>query len=119
MRDVLSPNLKLAGMSRDGTTLSTNISSSEAPFINGFFAKKQVATEPVATDAAATTPSPTPFVLPGMTLGIFPVGLVITSVWALLFMGAVGFGTLGRIRFRDSYRRRKTVPFLGRAAYER
>ena len=47
-----------------------------------------------------------PFVLPGKTLGIFPVGFVITGVWALLFVATVGAGTVDRVRFREAYRRR-------------
>ncbi len=54
------------------------------------------------TGAAAAIP----FVLPGTRPGIFPTGLIITSVWTFLFVGTVGYGTFGRIRFRESYRRR-------------
>lgn len=48
----------------------------------------------------------TAFVLPGTTLGIFPTGLIITSAWAGVFLGAVGYGTIIRMKFRDHYRRR-------------
>lgn len=39
-------------------------------------------------------------------MAFFPIGLVVTSVWALFFFLAVGFGTYGRIQYRDQYRRR-------------
>jgi hypothetical protein len=46
-------------------------------------------------------------IVPGTNLGIFPVGVIITSIWALLFLCVVGYGTWGRIQFRDQLRQRK------------
>lgn len=48
----------------------------------------------------------TPFVLPGTTLGIFPLGLIITCIWTGLFVFAVGYGTIERVQFRNHFRRR-------------
>jgi hypothetical protein len=49
---------------------------------------------------------PKNFTVPGTTLDIFPIGLIITSIWCGFFIIAVGLGTLGRIQFREQYRRR-------------
>ncbi|KAK2740948.1 hypothetical protein FQN57_005952 [Myotisia sp. PD_48] len=46
----------------------------------------------------------TQFVLPGISLGIYPIGLIVTSIWAGLFVLVVGFGTFERKRYRDVYR---------------
>jgi hypothetical protein len=60
-------------------------------------------TQATAAPAAAEDP---PFVIPGTKLAFFPTGLVVTCIWAAGFLGAVGFGTIGRIQFREQYRRR-------------
>jgi hypothetical protein len=43
--------------------------------------------------------------VPGLSLGVEPVGLVVTGIWAVIFATAVGLGTLGRIQSREQYRR--------------
>lgn len=45
------------------------------------------------------------FRLPGTRILIFPIGAIITGVWTLLFVGVVSWGTLGRVQFREQYRR--------------
>jgi hypothetical protein len=93
-----------------GTKLSTQLSNKAASFVNGIFSNPaQLAANQAAAKAAI------PFVLPGTTLGITPIGLYITSVWTFLFIGAVGYGTVGKVRFREAYRRktRATGGFLG------
>lgn len=98
MRDALVPTVTLAAKTSAGEALNLTLSNTEASFVNGFFTEAQV--------KAASIPPP--FVLPGTTLGIFPIGLIVTGSWALIFLLAVGFGTIGRIRFRSAYRR-KTI----------
>ncbi len=44
--------------------------------------------------------------LPGNTLTDFPIGLIITSVWTMLLLMAMGYGTMSKIQARDEYRRR-------------
>jgi hypothetical protein len=61
--------------------------------------------KPAEQLAAAAAGVPTPFDIPGITLGVFPVGLIVTGAWALFFFVAVGFGTVARIQWRDEYRR--------------
>lgn len=90
--------------------MTTTLSSNDASFVNGFFAQSgngpTNADPQVAASASAAAQSAAPFVVPGMSLAFFPIGLVVTSVWALFFFLAVGLGTYGRIQFRDQYRRR-------------
>jgi hypothetical protein len=90
--------------------ITTTLSSQEASFVNGVFAKAANgptnADPQAAASASAAVQSAAPFVVPGTTLAFFPVGLVVTSAWALFFFLAVGFGTYGRIQYRDQYRRR-------------
>jgi hypothetical protein len=97
MRYALQPNVTLAANTTSGPTLNVTLDNTEAAFVNGFFSDKML---------AAAAPPTAPFVLPGVTLGIFPTGLIITGVWAVLFIGAVGAGTIGRYQFRQAYRRR-------------
>ena len=95
------PSIRLSAVSPQ-TNDEVNIDlSTEASFVNGIFAN------PAPSPGNAALPaSETPFILPGTTLGIFPTGLIVTLAWALGFVGAVGYGTIGRIRFRDQYRLR-------------
>lgn len=47
------------------------------------------------------------FVVPGMTIQVAPIGPIITGVWTAALLGTVGWGTVGRMGFRENYRRRK------------
>jgi len=80
----------------------------EASFVNGVFADQPASTASSGTPAftSAVIDHKIKFVMPGTTLGIFPVGLVITGSWAVAFVAVVGYGTVGRLRFREQYRRR-------------
>jgi hypothetical protein len=108
---LLIPQVGLHATSSNGTTMTTNVTSSDSTyFVVGQF-KGQTTPEVVAEAAdplmaqEAITISKG-FVLPGRTLGIFPVGLIVTSAWTVLFFVAFALGTYGRIRHRDMYRRR-------------
>lgn len=68
------------------------------------------ATKPASALAAVAKASV--FVLPGTTLGIFPIGLIVTASWAVLFILTFGLGTIGRMRYRSLYRSRLVA--LGR-----
>jgi hypothetical protein len=86
------------------------LSSGDASFVNGVFAKSANGPSNVdpnaAAAASAAVQSAEPFVVPGQSLAFFPVGLVVTSIWTAGFFIAVGGGTYGRIQFREQYRRR-------------
>ena len=48
----------------------------------------------------------TAFVLPGVQLMVFPIGLVITGSWLMIGLAAYGYGTFQRIQYAELYRRR-------------
>ena len=104
MRIALTPVVTLSGVAQDGLSMNTILSNQEASFVHGHFSDRQT-----AAGAASAQAQPTQFVLPGTTLGSFPISLVITGIWAFIFIAAVGTGTLGRIQFRNAYRRRATM----------
>jgi hypothetical protein len=113
LQSLLIPQIDLAA--RNPTTnedVTTTLSNKEASFVNGVFASKAEDNAPSNADptaAAAATSAvflAAPFVVPGTALAFFPVGLVVTSIWALFFILTVGLGTFGRIQFREQYRRR-------------
>lgn len=109
LQPLLVPQIELTAKSPSGADLKATLSSQEASFVNGIFAKQAAsATDPAGAAASASqaVKAATPFQLPGTNLAFFPVGLVITMVWTGAFILAVGFGTVGRIQFREQYRRR-------------
>lgn len=44
--------------------------------------------------------------LPGSIFTVFPIGLIITSVWTLLLLMVMGYGAVSKKQARDTYRRR-------------
>ncbi|KAF2849485.1 hypothetical protein T440DRAFT_127878 [Plenodomus tracheiphilus IPT5] len=111
LQPLLIPQIDLAARNpTTGQDVETTLSSGEASFVNGVFSKAANgptnADPNAAASASAAVQSAAPFVIPGTALAFFPIGLVVTSVWALFFFLAVGLGTYGRIQFRDQYRRR-------------
>ncbi|MCJ1478102.1 hypothetical protein MMC13_006777 [Lambiella insularis] len=110
MMNAVMPDVALSAMAQDGTTLDTMLSNTEASFVTGVFSNmktvQNTTTAAPATATPTTTSAATPFVLPGVTLGYFPVGLVVTGAWAVLFILIVGMGTIGRLNIRTSYRKR-------------
>ncbi|KAK3079571.1 hypothetical protein LTS18_004520, partial [Coniosporium uncinatum] len=109
LQPLLIPQIDLTANNRaTNTAVNTTLSSTEASFVNGVFAQKGTTTvgPQAAASASAAVAAATPFVLPGVTLGIFPVGLIITCIWTFFFLLVVGLGTIGRIQFKEQYERR-------------
>lgn len=107
------PTVTLTGRETTGGTATANVSSNEAVFVNGMFAddemlsdtaRAQIAVNDIKDGLANQTVA---FILPGVNLLIFPVGLVITVFWTIVGLAAYGFGTYERIGYRDAYRRSK------------
>jgi hypothetical protein len=95
-------------MNATGQLVNTTLSSQEAKFVSGVFSTQVVPTKSQVAPPIQTlvrTDGST-FVIPGLNILIFPIGGVITGTWAVLFIGVVGWGTVGRMQFRDQYRRR-------------
>jgi hypothetical protein len=87
--------------------VSANVTSaSTVYFVVGLF-EAQSADAPAAavpSAAAVAAQKAAAFTLPGVTLAIFPVGLIITGTWTVLFVGVFAMGTAGRIQARKQYR---------------
>lgn len=109
LQPLLIPTIELTAKSpKTGQQVTATLSSQEASFVNGVFSKQATTTAgpQAAASASAVVANIQPFALPGTNLAFFPIGLVVTSVWTAGFIGAVGLGTIGRIQFREQYRRR-------------
>lgn len=107
---LMLPDVKLNAANPSQTPITANVTAGDgAWFVAGEFTGEFEDTLVSPTIATAAIAAAAPFVLPGTTLGIFPTGLIVTCAWTLLFFLAYGFGTLGRIRYRDAYRKRKAA----------
>jgi len=108
LEKILVPTVTLTAMDANKQVVNTTIAEGEATFVSGVFAKAITASKtqvqpPIQTLVVAKD---APFIVPGMNILIFPIGGIITGVWAVLFIGTIGYGTFGRIQFRDQYKRR-------------
>ncbi|KAK2784578.1 hypothetical protein FQN53_008405 [Emmonsiellopsis sp. PD_33] len=111
IRVLLIPNITIGATNSQNQPVRTTFSSDTISYVAGFFMNtERTPTNITIPEANVQLPAiiaaATEFVLPGTTLGIFPTGLIITGAWTVLFFIAVGYGTLGRMQFRDHYRRR-------------
>jgi len=110
LQKVLVPTVTLSAINATGQTVTTNLSSQEATFVSGVFATQVVPTKSQVVPPLQTlvVASGAPFVVPGLKIMIFPIGAIITGIWAVLLIGTIGYGTYGRMQFREQYRRRMT-----------
>ncbi|KAK4182815.1 hypothetical protein QBC35DRAFT_140611 [Podospora australis] len=111
LQALVMPVVTLKAVNGDGETVSTTVSSNEAAFVAGVFSQEVVmstfrmAELAVEEEVARLKNGTTAFVLPGVQLLIFPIGLIITSVWLVIGVVAYGAGTYARYNFRESHRR--------------
>lgn len=108
LQKVLVPTVTLTAVNATGQTVNTTLSSQEATFVAGVFATQVTPTKsqvipPIQTLVVA---SESPFIVPGLNILIFPIGGVITGIWSILFIGTIAYGTVGRMQFREQFRRR-------------
>ncbi|KAL2761007.1 hypothetical protein ACRALDRAFT_1066602 [Sodiomyces alcalophilus JCM 7366] len=112
---LVMPILTLTATTPDGLTVSTNVSSNEAAFLTGIFSDEENLSDFTRADRAvanitrALEDGEVAFVLPGVQILIFPIGLVITGSWTLLGLAAYGYGTYERINYAESFKRRKAL----------
>lgn len=109
---LLTPLVTLSRILANGTTINTTLTSAQSSFVNGVFSQEAQVIPNATYDPPLQTlvvADGETFVLPGVTIMIFPIGAVITGVWALLFTATVAYGTRGRMQFREIYRRRKAM----------
>ncbi|KAF2101496.1 hypothetical protein NA57DRAFT_33927 [Rhizodiscina lignyota] len=112
IQSLLIPEIELSAMNPSTKQMvQTVLSSKDASFMMGIFAGTTTDTITPASlaSASAIANSATPFVLPGVTFGIFPVGFIVTMTWAVLFIAFVGLGTVGRYQFREQYKRNMKI----------
>jgi hypothetical protein len=88
--------------------VNTTLSSDEATFVSGAFAAQVTGTKAQVAPPLQTlvVASGAPFVVPGLNILIFPIGGIITGIWTVLFIATIAYGTIGRMQFREQYRRR-------------
>ncbi|KAI6251084.1 hypothetical protein HI914_00908 [Erysiphe necator] len=110
LENILTPNVTLSAVDSTGATVTTSLNSDETKFVNGVFAKQ----EKLPTKALLAPPIQTlvvapdaPFVVPGLNILIFPIGLIITGLWTILMISTIGYGTFGRIQWREQFREAK------------
>lgn len=109
------PTLTLTGTNSSGSTVQTNVSINEASFLTGVFSGEVIqsdfgaAQSAVDEQLAGLKNGTVAFVLPGVQLMIYPVGLIITGTWLLIGSAVVGFGTYERWKYAEMYRRRQAV----------
>ncbi|RKF65023.1 hypothetical protein GcC1_126017 [Golovinomyces cichoracearum] len=106
---VLTPVVTLSAIDSTGANVKTSLSSDELTFVNGVFAKKLTNTVPLLAPPIQTlvVAPDAPFVVPGLNILIFPVGLIITGTWTVLIIATIGYGTYGRIQWREQFRETK------------
>ena len=117
---LLIPSISIEALSpQSSSPVFTKVANTDIAFFpTGVFSRTQHAvvapalahSSAVASQAMADAAV---FVLPGVSLGIFPTGLIVTGSWAVLFLGFFGFGTLGRIRHQKQFRNRIANPRFG------
>ena len=106
------PVLSLKAENETGGTAATNVSSNEAVFVTGVFSKEVVMSDFSRASAAVDEVmaqmrnGTVAFVMPGVDIMVYPIGLIITGSWLVLGALAYGIGTYDRMRFAESYRRR-------------
>lgn len=106
------PIVTLSGTNAQGQRVSTNVSSNEAAFVMGVFSQDivmssfRLAEVAVEAEVARLKNGTTAFVLPGVQIMIFPIGLIITGLWTVIFCVAYGMGTYDRYHFREAYKAR-------------
>jgi hypothetical protein len=108
LQKILVPTVTLTGQGATGQTVNTTLSNDQATFVSGVFAAAVTPTKsrvqpPIQTLVVA---SGSPFVVPGLNILIFPIGAIITGIWTVLFIATIAYGTIGRMQFREQYRRR-------------
>lgn len=112
LESLIVPVLTLTAKNMSGETVSTVVSSNEASFLIGVFSNNTlVSADMMANDAVnmqvdLLNAGQIAFVLPGVQLLIFPIGLVMTTAWFAIGLAVYGFGTVQRMHYRSSFRSR-------------
>ncbi|EED15592.1 conserved hypothetical protein [Talaromyces stipitatus ATCC 10500] len=124
LRILMIPTISLGANLQSGGVVNTTLSSDTLSYVAGVLVEDNGTPTNITAPQALSLASPivasaSVFVLPGTTIKIAPVGLIVTCIWSGLLMLAVGAGTVGRYQFRVHYRQRlqratainKTIPW--------
>ncbi|KAK0723398.1 hypothetical protein B0T26DRAFT_642955 [Lasiosphaeria miniovina] len=112
LQALVMPVVTLKANNTQGQLVSTNVSSNEAVFVTGIFSGVvfmstfRMAELAVQQEVSNMQNGTSAFVVPGMQILIFPVGLIITGAWTLLGVAAYAYGTYSRYQFRDQFLKR-------------
>lgn len=117
MEALLLPSLTLTANTSDSSAdpLRTTLSPNEASFLTGVFSNTSVLSDFAAAQAAVDRrladldSGDIAFIVPGTQFMVFPIGFIITSVWTVLGVGAYGWGTLERYKFKKSFEERRRI----------
>ncbi|KAH8681771.1 hypothetical protein BX600DRAFT_429687 [Xylariales sp. PMI_506] len=110
---LIMPTVSLKGVDAAGTIATTNVSMNEASFVSGIFADDTVLSDTAKaqlaldSEIAGLANGTVAFVLPGVNILIFPVGLIVTGFWTVVGVSAYAFGTFQRMGYAESFRQRK------------
>jgi hypothetical protein len=103
----LIPSITITAQNPSGKVTEATLSSNMTTFVNGVFSGTGTPiTSSALASATALANSNIKFTVPGQKLAIFPIGLIVTVVWTILFIANLAWGTYGRFQFREQYRRR-------------
>jgi hypothetical protein len=112
---LLMPIVTISASAADtptNTAVNTTVSANEASFLVGVFADQVVMSDFSAARAAvdvqmaALSEGEVAFVLPGVQIMVFPIGLIITGVWLLVGVAAYGWGTWERYTYAKTFHMR-------------
>jgi hypothetical protein len=107
------PTVILTAVNDAGQTVNTTVSSNEAVFVTGVFSQQVFVSEfgiaaiNVAEAERGLHNGTIAFVLPGVSIMVYPIGGIVTGTWFLVGLAVMGFTTYERYGHRESYRRRK------------
>lgn len=118
LHTLLNPSIQLSATNPAGLRLDLPVSAEQpATFVNGVFSTSGAAADQAVDPPTAPRPGSAaavaailanigPAKIPGLTFGIFPLGLIITLFWTGAFIAIVGSGSVYRAKFRSHYRQR-------------
>ncbi|CAK7266612.1 hypothetical protein SEPCBS57363_002178 [Sporothrix epigloea] len=110
LQTLVMPVVTLTGTDSTGSTVATNVSLNEAAFVAGVFSTSVVMSNSTRAQAAVDDvvnglhKGTVAFVLPGVQILLFPIGLIIVSVWLAIGLAFIGFGMVERVSYRNQYR---------------
>ncbi|VDB86314.1 Bgt-3757 [Blumeria graminis f. sp. tritici] len=106
LQKVLIPMVTISALDVTGATINTSLSKDEITFVNGVFSGSVLPTKATLAPPIQTlvVSKDAAFIVPGLNILIFPIGLIITGLWTIAFVSTVSYGTFRRTQHRDEFR---------------